>query len=146
MVLDSKGLILQVNPAWERMFGVTRAEARGRHSSDVFAHPKLNATVSAVLTARAGQEAEIVLTNGRCLNVEASVAGGEQDNEACAVLVFHDITELRRLEHIRKDFVANVSHGTRVRDLPTRRLVLTQASEKPFQLCSHIVPRLAVRD
>jgi two-component system, OmpR family, phosphate regulon sensor histidine kinase PhoR len=113
MVLDSKGRILQVNPAWERMFGVTRAEARGRQSLDVFSHPKLNATVSAVLAARAGQEAEIVLTNGRCLNVEASVAGGEQDNEACAVLVFHDITELRRLEHIRKDFVANVSHELR---------------------------------
>lgn len=113
MVLDSKGRILQVNPAWERMFGVTRAEARGRQSSDVFAHSKLNALVSAVLAARAGQEAEILLTNGRCLNVEASVAAGEQDNEACAVLVFHDITELRRLEHIRKDFVANVSHELR---------------------------------
>ncbi|HEY7129252.1 MAG TPA: ATP-binding protein [Nitrospira sp.] len=113
MVLDSKGRILQVNPAWERMFGVTRAEARGRHSSDVFAHQKLNALVSGVLAARAGQEAEIVLTNGRCLNVEASVAGGEEDNEACAVLVFHDITELRRLENIRKDFVANVSHELR---------------------------------
>jgi two-component system, OmpR family, phosphate regulon sensor histidine kinase PhoR len=113
MVLDSKGRILQVNPAWERMFGVTRSEARGRQSSEVFAHPNLNALISAVLASRAGQEAEILLTNGRCLNVEASVAGGEQDNEACAVLVFHDITELRRLEHIRKDFVANVSHELR---------------------------------
>lgn len=113
MVLDSKGRILQVNPAWERMFGATRTEARGRQSSEVFAHPKLNDLVSAVLTSRAGQEAEILLANGRCLNVEASVAGGEQDNEACAVLVFHDITELRRLEHIRKDFVANVSHELR---------------------------------
>ena len=113
MVLDPKERILQVNPAWERMFGVTRAEARGRQSSDVFSHPKLNQLVSAVLSARAGQEGEIVLSNGRCLNVEASVAGGEQDNEACAVLVFHDITELRRLEHIRKDFVANVSHELR---------------------------------
>ena len=36
-----------------------------------------------------------------------------EDNEACAVLVFHDITELRRLENIRKDFVANVSHELR---------------------------------
>ena len=113
MVLDSKGRILQVNPAWERMFGATRTEARGRQSSEVFAPPKLNDLVSAVLTSRAGQEAEILLANGRCLNVEASVAGGEQDNEACAVLVFHDITELRRLEHIRKDFVANVSHELR---------------------------------
>ena len=50
---------------------------------------------------------------GRCLHVEASVAGGERENEACVVLVFHDITELRRLEKIRKDFVANVSHELR---------------------------------
>src|SRR5690349_9690677 len=114
MVLDYKGRILQVNPALERMFGVTRAEARGRQSSEVFGHPKLNALVSTVLAQRTGQEAEIILTpSGRCLDVEASVAGGEQDNEACAVLVFHDITELRRLENIRKDFVANVSHELR---------------------------------
>src|SRR5690242_3050855 len=114
MVLDYKGRILQVNPALERMFGVTRAEARGRQSSEVFGHPKLNALVSTVLAQRTGQEGEIILTpSGRCLDVEASVAGGEQDNEACAVLVFHDITELRRLENIRKDFVANVSHELR---------------------------------
>jgi two-component system phosphate regulon sensor histidine kinase PhoR len=75
MVLDSKGRILQVNPAWERMFGVTRNEARGRRSSEVFGHPKLNALVSAVLAARTGQEGEILLPSGRCLNVEASVAG-----------------------------------------------------------------------
>jgi two-component system phosphate regulon sensor histidine kinase PhoR len=51
--------------------------------------------------------------NGRCLQVEASPAGGERENEASVVLVFHDITELRRLEKIRKDFVANVSHELR---------------------------------
>lgn len=114
MVLDYRGRILQVNPAWERMFGVTRAEARGRQSSEVFGHPELNTLVSTVLSTRTGQEDEIILTpSGRCLDVEASVAGGEQDNEACAVLVFHDITELRRLENIRKDFVANVSHELR---------------------------------
>jgi two-component system, OmpR family, phosphate regulon sensor histidine kinase PhoR len=114
MVLDYKGRILQVNPALERMFGVTRAEARGRQSSEVFGHPGLNALVSTVLTTRTGQEDELILApSGRCLDVEASVAGGEQDNEACAVLVFHDITELRRLENIRKDFVANVSHELR---------------------------------
>jgi two-component system phosphate regulon sensor histidine kinase PhoR len=114
MVLDCKGRILQVNPALERMFGVTRAEARGRQSSEVLRHLELNALVSNVLATRTAHEDEIILTpSGRCLDVEASVAGGEQDNEACAVLVFHDITELRRLENIRKDFVANVSHELR---------------------------------
>jgi two-component system phosphate regulon sensor histidine kinase PhoR len=93
---------------------VTRAETRSRQFAEVFGHPELNALVSTVLATRTGQEDEIILTpSGRCLDVEASVAGGEQDNEACAVLVFHDITELRRLENIRKDFVANVSHELR---------------------------------
>jgi two-component system phosphate regulon sensor histidine kinase PhoR len=114
MVLDYRGRVLQVNPALERMFGVRRAETRGRQFSELFRHPELNQLVSNVLASRVGQEDEIVLAqSGRCLHIEASVAGGQQENEACAVLVFHDITELRRLENIRKDFVANVSHELR---------------------------------
>ncbi len=114
MVLDYRGRVLQVNPALERMFNVTRAEARGRQAADVFSHPQLNRLVEEILATRLGRKDEIVLpTTNRCLHIEASVAGGEQDNEACAVLVFHDTTELRRLEKIRKDFVANVSHELR---------------------------------
>ncbi|HEY7533879.1 MAG TPA: histidine kinase dimerization/phospho-acceptor domain-containing protein, partial [Nitrospiraceae bacterium] len=114
MVLDYRGRVLQVNPALERMFDITRSEARGRRCADVFQHPDLNRLVSSVLDSRSGQEAEIVLSpSGRCLHIEASIAGGEHDNEACAVLVLHDITELRKLENIRKDFVANVSHELR---------------------------------
>jgi two-component system, OmpR family, phosphate regulon sensor histidine kinase PhoR len=114
MVLDCRGHVLQVNPALERMFGVPRREARGRPCSDVFRHQRLNDLVAAILTTRTNHEDEIVLARtGRSLHVQASVAGGERENEACAVLVFHDITELRRLENIRKDFVANVSHELR---------------------------------
>lgn len=114
LILDPRGRVLQINPALERMFKVTRSEARGRPAIDVFPHPQLNRLVSTVLATRTGQEDEIVLIpTGRCLQIEASIAGGEQDNEACIVLVFHDITELRRLEKIRKDFVANVSHELR---------------------------------
>lgn len=114
MVLDYRGHVLQVNPALERMFGVPQTEARGRPCSDVFRHQRLNDLVAAILTTRANHEDEIVLApTGRSLHIQASVAGGERENEACAVLVFHDITELRRLENIRKDFVANVSHELR---------------------------------
>lgn len=114
IVLDYRGHVLQVNPALERMFGITRAEARGRPCAEVFRHQQLNELVSAILTTQTNHEGEIVLTpTARFLHVQASVAGGEHENEACAVLVFHDITELRRLEKIRKDFVANVSHELR---------------------------------
>jgi two-component system phosphate regulon sensor histidine kinase PhoR len=114
MVLDYRGRVLQVNPALERMFDVKGAEARGRHCHDVFGHSRLNTLVSTILTTRTAQEDEITLADsGRCLHIEASSAGGERENEACIVLVFHDITDLRRLEKIRKDFVANVSHELR---------------------------------
>ncbi len=114
MVLDYRGRVLQVNPALERMFGVTRAETRGRQFSEIIRHPELNGLVSTVLTTKVGREDEIILSpSGRSLHIEISMAGGQQDNEACAVLVFHDISELRRLENIRKDFVANVSHELR---------------------------------
>lgn len=114
MVLDYRSHVLQVNPALERMFGVSRAEARGRPCAELFRHQQLNDLVTAILSSRANHEDEIVLPlTGRCLHIEGSVAGGQRENEACVVLVFHDITELRRLEKIRKDFVANVSHELR---------------------------------
>jgi two-component system phosphate regulon sensor histidine kinase PhoR len=114
MVLDARGYVLQINPALEHMFGIARTEARGRPSAELFRHQQLNELIDAALRSRANHDAEIVLPlTGRCLHIEASAAGGERDNEACVVLVFHDITELRRLETIRKDFVANVSHELR---------------------------------
>lgn len=114
MVLDRRGRVLQVNPALERMFDVTRMEARGHPCSDVFRHPQLDSLVSTVLTKRKNEEDEILLhPSGRRLHIEASVTESDRENEACAVLVFHDMTELRRLEIIRKDFVANVSHELR---------------------------------
>jgi two-component system phosphate regulon sensor histidine kinase PhoR len=114
MVLDYRGTVLQVNPALERMLNVSGSEARSRNYVELIRHPQLIELTSTVLKTRMGQGEEITLAPmGRCLQVEASVAGGQRENEACVVLVFHDITELRRLEKIRKDFVANVSHELR---------------------------------
>lgn len=114
MVLDYRGTILQVNPALDRMFGLVGTDTRGRRYSDVIRHDQLGELVSTILSTRSEQGLEISLQpSGRRLRVEASVAGGQRENEACAVLVFHDITAVRRLENIRKDFVANVSHELR---------------------------------
>ncbi|MCP9439785.1 MAG: cell wall metabolism sensor histidine kinase WalK [Nitrospira sp.] len=114
MVLDRRGYVLQMNPALERIFGISRAEARGRPFAELFRNRQLSELVEETLRSRSHHEAELILPlTGRCLQIEASFAGGERDNEACVVLVCHDITELRRLETIRKDFVANVSHELR---------------------------------
>jgi len=114
MVLDCRGTVLQVNPALERMFMVWGREARGRAHWEVIRHHDFNELAKRALETRQNQSGEITMAlSGRTFRVEASVAGGQRENEACAVLVFHDITALRRLEKVRKDFVANVSHELR---------------------------------
>lgn len=114
MVLDCRGTVLQVNPALERMFLVRGTEARGKAHWEAIRHQELNTFTRRVLETRQNLSGEITIApSGRTLQIEASVAGGQRENEACAVLVFHDITALRRLEKVRKDFVANVSHEIR---------------------------------
>ncbi|BCA55918.1 putative Phosphate regulon sensor histidine kinase PhoR [Nitrospira sp. KM1] len=113
MVLDSAGRILQVNPALERMFGISKSQARGHHYSRAFRHPQLDAIVSRVLDGSTTEQEEILLDSGRCVHIEASAAGAQGEYDVCAIFIFHDVTELRRLESIRKDFVANVSHELR---------------------------------
>ncbi|MBI4401388.1 MAG: HAMP domain-containing protein [Nitrospirae bacterium] len=114
MVLDCRGKVLQVNPALEQMFMVHGAEARGRAHWEVIRHHELNELAARVLETRQNCGGELTMAaSGRTVRVEASVAGGQRENEACVVLVFRDITALRRLEKVRKDFVANVSHELR---------------------------------
>jgi two-component system phosphate regulon sensor histidine kinase PhoR len=115
MVLDARGRILQVNRALERMFALRSDDVKGHLHSEVIRHHELNALTSRVLEMREGMSGEIQLDpSRRALRVEAStVSGGVEDNKACIVLVFYDVTALRRLEQVRKDFVANVSHELR---------------------------------
>ncbi len=114
MVLDAHGTVLQINPALERMLFTSSMQARGRPHWEVIRHHELNELATQVLETKRNQSGEITIPlTGRTFQVEASVAGGHRANEACAVLVFHDVTTLRRLEKVRKDFVANVSHELR---------------------------------
>jgi two-component system phosphate regulon sensor histidine kinase PhoR len=114
MVLDYRGVVLQVNSALERTFRIDNATARGRTYQEVIRLQELNELVMKVLETKLSRSTEITtIPSGRTLHVEASVAGGRRENEACAVLVFHDVTAIRRLEKVRKDFVANVSHELR---------------------------------
>ncbi len=114
MVLDGRGKVLQVNPALERMFGIRAEAAKGRLHWEIIRHHELNELATQVLASQRNRGGELTMSpGGRCFRVEASVSGLQRENEASAVLVFHDITALRRLEKVRKDFVANVSHELR---------------------------------
>ncbi|MEM7309349.1 MAG: ATP-binding protein [Planctomycetota bacterium] len=57
------------------------------------------------------RELRLGLDGGRTLEAHASPFQTEDSDEAAGlVVVLHDVTDLRRLERVRRDFVANVSH------------------------------------
>jgi two-component system phosphate regulon sensor histidine kinase PhoR len=85
----------------------------GRRYLEVIRHPDIVAQLAAALEGQRLEASELDLMRepgrtfvARAAPVSASGGGG-------AVLVLHDITELRRADQVRRDFVANVSHELR---------------------------------
>jgi len=117
MVTDARSRILLTNASLQQMLGLSE-DGVGKTPLELIRHAELQKLIRQVLqenrlvrgeiTLRGwvgGGEERIVAVNG----VPLALDGGGQG----VVAVFHDITELRRLEQVRKDFVANVSHELR---------------------------------
>jgi two-component system phosphate regulon sensor histidine kinase PhoR len=123
-VVDAESRLRFVNEAFCRELGVPSAVARqlnesprseGRPMVEMVRNSELLTVVQQALRGEAVARAEVALgATGapRHLAVAAGPvrAAGAGDGITGAVLVLHDISELRRLERVRRDFVANVSH------------------------------------
>ncbi|WDT69765.1 MAG: phosphate regulon sensor histidine kinase PhoR [Candidatus Manganitrophus sp.] len=112
LVLDDKGRIVLTNTSFERMFGLSGDPWIGRYHYERLRHHPLNALIKEVIQTGKplSQEVRLETAHRPHLQVQASVT---EQTPRSVVLVFHDITEIKRLERMRKDFVANVSHELR---------------------------------
>ncbi|UCG14772.1 MAG: HAMP domain-containing protein [Deltaproteobacteria bacterium] len=116
MVLDVKGKIQTINPALEKL--VTHPPASiGRRPLEVMRSAELQEACDQVLADSDKPQTqphnlEINLEEARVFNVNI-VRLHDQRAGIGAIVVFHDISQLKRLEKVRQDFVANVSHELR---------------------------------
>ncbi len=87
----------------------------GQSHTKVIRHYQLSSMIGETMVSRQPRREEIrVLTpTERIIEVQLSPITGPEEQNLGLVVVLHDITELRRLERIRTDFVANVSHELR---------------------------------
>ncbi len=114
MVVDSGGTILLMNQTLKD-FLLVKDEPVGRKPIEIIRNIEIQEITDCALKANCGVETcEIfVLTpKEKILSVHATPVIREGKPEG-AVLVFYDITSLRQLEKVRRDFVANVSHELR---------------------------------
>jgi two-component system phosphate regulon sensor histidine kinase PhoR len=110
-VVDRDERIRYSNPAFRRALHSGREQTfEGRRLVELTRQSEILAMVQGVLKGGERMEAEIATASlkPRHFLVRAAPAG-----ETGAVLVVLDITEIRRLERVRRDFVANVSHELR---------------------------------
>lgn len=114
VVLDSRDRIESVNRGMEEMIGPRSAEMYGRTLIEAFRNIPLKDALDRFRASRKKTVQEITLDdeNPVVLDVTISALQGNGNGEK-TLLVFHDVTRLKKLERIRTDFVANVTHEIR---------------------------------
>jgi two-component system phosphate regulon sensor histidine kinase PhoR len=114
MAVDRQGKVMLVNHALIRMFELDPAFF-GKPHYEVIRDHELNQYIEEVLSSRQEKRKEIsfIRPQERDLMIQPAIVEKEGRGAVFALFVFHDITELKRLEKVRKDFVANVSHELR---------------------------------
>ncbi len=113
-VISEGERILFSNRAFSRILGLQDAsEIEGRPLLEVVRQSDLLASIKMALGGQEQVTSEIVVGTVRPRSFAVTAAPVQAASHKGAVLVLHEITELRRLERVRQDFVANVSHEFR---------------------------------
>ena len=113
IVVDPQGRLQLVNDAAKRMLKLDDDPPLGRHYLESIRHPAIAELVAAALDGRTPEALQMSPPRDASRTIMAGAAPAAGGSEHGAVLVLHDITELRRADQIRRDFVANVSHELR---------------------------------
>lgn len=113
ILIDSRGYINLVNRTYKEIFNVDSEEYLDKIYHEVIEHSQITDLVEEIFMTEQKIRKQMILPisiERRHFEVYGVPIIGTNDVWKGILLVFHDISELKKLEQIRKDFVANVSH------------------------------------
>ena len=103
--------VIYCNSAFCRAASFPSASCQGRPVTELIRHSDLLAMIQKALSGNESIRGEVVVGSLRPQSFAATAAPiHSSDTTSGAVMVLHDITEIRRLERARRDFIANISH------------------------------------
>jgi two-component system phosphate regulon sensor histidine kinase PhoR len=112
LAVDNKGRIVSMNPAAAQLLGINFSQAQNRPMEEVIRNADLQEYVRQTIAAVQPAEADVSLpVDGvRSFRLHGASLTDARGRRNGAVIVLNDMTRIRRLEAVRRDFVANVSH------------------------------------
>jgi two-component system phosphate regulon sensor histidine kinase PhoR len=114
LAVDGSRNVLVMNPMFSRLFQVQPSEVMGKPFFEIFRSSELGQLLNVCLETKQSQSGTVQMSSPEERAFEAQAVPLIQDGASVgALLVLHDITRVRQLEQVRKDFVANVSHELR---------------------------------
>jgi two-component system, OmpR family, phosphate regulon sensor histidine kinase PhoR len=117
LVVDARSLITLMNSTFQKLFDL-RDPAVGVPLVEAVRHATLDQLIAETLETGEAMRSELSITDSRThgerhIEVSAVPIKKADDEISGAVVLFHDITRLKQLDQIRREFVANVSHELR---------------------------------
>ncbi len=130
LVVDGAGRLQLANRAAQSMLRMD-ATSIGRPYVEVIRHPDVSAQLGTALRGEEADNRELALMRDPGRTFVARAAPVARSGGGGAVLVLHDVTDLRRADQIRRDFVANVSHELRTPLTAIRGYVEALLDDRP---------------
>jgi two-component system, OmpR family, phosphate regulon sensor histidine kinase PhoR len=112
LAVDHRGTVILANHSLRRSLDLP--DALGRHYVEVIRHSEVGRALEAALRTGRPQALEVRIHHlRRVYALQAGPFPGQEGMPHGAVLTFQDVTERRRVDEVRRDFVANASHELR---------------------------------
>ncbi len=116
VAIDRDERLISLNAAAADLFAVDRRQAPGRLVQEIIRNLRLQEQIGHCLKSREAVEDEVLLNDEqgeRCLHSNVVSLSNSFGEHVGVLVVINEVTRLRRLETVRRDFVANVSHELR---------------------------------
>ena len=111
LAIDARQRIVGVNQAAAELLGLSAEQSVGRPLQQLVRNPDLRRFALEAIDCREPLEDDLVLHGARDRIIRLrGTALRDVSGEGGAVIVLNDVTDVKRLENLRRDFVANVSH------------------------------------
>lgn len=112
VVIGIDGRMMYLSPNFCDLLDVRSRDAEGRLYWEVIRNQQVNDSIQMALEHRRAvkREIDIIGPQDACFSMQISPVIEDDHKLLSVVAIFHDITELKKFERLRTEFVANVSH------------------------------------